>query len=108
MKRIPTALALGFAASIGVVVLAPPAQADTPGCVTKTEFRAVKKGDKKMRVHRIFDTRGEFADGFAGGYTRWYPSCRAVASGGSDAGAYVSYQWLKDGTFRVVEKRWVI
>jgi hypothetical protein len=42
----------------GVVLVGSPAQADTPGCVTKTEFRSVEHGWKKARVHRVFDTRG--------------------------------------------------
>jgi len=83
--------------------MAAPASADTPRCVTRNEFRQIETGMKKERVHRIFDISGQPAGGFAGGYTRWYASCRAVHSGGGDSGAGVSY----DGrTHRVVEKRW--
>lgn len=64
------ALAVG-----GVAVTAGPAAADTPGCVTKKEYRKVHRGMTKRRVHRIFDTRGWFADGGAGGYSRVYRSC---------------------------------
>ena len=32
--------------------------ADTPGCVTRAEFRAVHRGHKMARVHRKWDTRG--------------------------------------------------
>ena len=43
-----------------LVLVAPtsPADADTPGCVTRAELRAAKHGLPKPRVHNIFDTRG--------------------------------------------------
>lgn len=49
------------------VVAATPASADTPRCATHQEFQQVDDGMGKARVHRIFDIRGEFADGHAGG-----------------------------------------
>ena len=104
MRKILCAGLLSAAITTGaLVVTATPASADTPRCVTHKEYRQVHKGMKKSRVHRIFDIRGEFADGAAGGYTRWYPSCQAYRSEGSDAGAHVTYStW----TGRVLEKRW--
>jgi hypothetical protein len=59
----------------GIAVTAGSAAADTPGCVTKKEYRKVHKGMTKMRVHRILDTRGWFADGAGGGFSRAYLSC---------------------------------
>jgi hypothetical protein len=56
--------------SFGAVATAPAASAVTPGCVTRGEYRHVHNGYTKARVHRIFDTNGDFLDGFAGGYTR--------------------------------------
>jgi hypothetical protein len=35
------------------------AQADTPGCVTKTEFRNIHKPMLRKNVHNIFDTSGK-------------------------------------------------
>jgi len=40
------------------LAVAPPASADTPGCVTRSEFASVKVGMRKSRVHRVFDTAG--------------------------------------------------
>lgn len=45
--------------AVGGVLAAPmPAQADTPGCVVRAEFRRVHDGMPVARVHRIFDTAG--------------------------------------------------
>lgn len=55
MKKLLCALAFAVA-SIGVGV--PAAQADTPRCVTKAEYRQVHRGMAKGRVHRVFDVRG--------------------------------------------------
>lgn len=67
-------------------------------CVTRREFRKVKRGWKRTRVTRKFDTSGRFVDGFAGGYTRGYHKC----AGGR---AYVSYL-VRHHTARMAEKRW--
>lgn len=56
-------------------VAAPAAQADTPGCVTRGEYRRVHRPMTKKRVHRIFDHKGFFVDGGAGGYARSYRTC---------------------------------
>ena len=55
MKKYLSALAIGMAL---VTVVAPAAQADTPGCVTKGEFDRVHNGMRISRVHRVFDTAG--------------------------------------------------
>jgi hypothetical protein len=73
-----------LAASVAVLAggsafVAPAAHADTPGCVTQTEFAHVKKGWTKKRVHGVFDTIGKrqvISKG--GGYTieiRGYKTC---------------------------------
>ena len=71
------AVVTGLALAVGgVIVTAAPASADTPGCVTKKEYRRIHKGMTKKRVHRIFDTRRSwFAGGSAGVYKRTYQSC---------------------------------
>jgi len=103
MRKIAASLLAALAVVAGVTVAqAPVAEAAGRHCVTLREFHQVHRGMKKRRVHRIFDTRGEFADGFAGGYTRWYVSCMSVRAGGGDVGAYISYNGR---TRRVVEKR---
>src|SRR5262245_52026851 len=42
-----------------VLVAAPPASADTAGCVTRGEFQHVKQGMTKEKVRQIFDTPGK-------------------------------------------------
>ena len=100
-----TAALAGIAFAFSLFGAGVPASAHDGGsssCVTQHEWRHVKKGMRKARVHAIFDTRGVFADGFAGGYTRRYRPC--AWNGGTDVRLYVSY----DGrTGRVVEKRLV-
>jgi hypothetical protein len=43
------------------LVVAAPAQADTPTCVSRSEFRAVQKGWSITRVHRKLDVSGKQA-----------------------------------------------
>lgn len=50
------------------------------GCVTRAEYRRVKEGMRKARVHRIFDTRGRFVsrgfqNGVPGVLVRRYRPC---------------------------------
>ena len=48
---------------------------DSPGCVTRTEFRRVTRGQLLSRVHAALDTAGRFGDGAGGGYSRVYAKC---------------------------------
>ena len=92
IKKMAAALAATAVASFGVVALAPAASADTPGCVTRAEFRQVHKGMTKTRVHRVFDTSGRRqAIAHSGGYTseiRSYNPCSrySAVSLGFDSG----------------------
>jgi hypothetical protein len=74
-----------------------PASADTPGCVTRAEFRNVSEGMSKHRVHRIFDTRGE-----GSGYSRYYEKCRDKCGDLECRPALVTY----DGRGRLSDKLW--
>lgn len=58
----PSTLTVGLLAPLMLVVA--PAQADTPNCVTKAEFRAVKRDWSMQRVVNRFDVPGrqEFVD----------------------------------------------
>jgi hypothetical protein len=57
--RATVLLGTGAALALGSTVVAiTPASADTPGCVSKAEFRKVHKGMTRQRVQRIFDTKG--------------------------------------------------
>ncbi len=69
----------GAISSFGAVSLAPSASADTPGCVTRKEFKKVERGMSKNRVARIFDTKGRQSSSFRSGgdiyQTRKYNPC---------------------------------
>jgi hypothetical protein len=95
-------LALATVATLGHTAIdAPHAAADTPGCVTRSEFRQVHRGMPKSRVHRIFDTRGFADSGGAGGYTRVYLSCDGVHA------IYIEYNALSS-PHRLAGKRWTL
>ena len=82
---------LGLAGSLLAI---PTASADTPGCVTRAEYRKVQKGDTKARVHRIFDTTGHRETiAHSGRYRteiRSYDTCSPYSA--------VSIAWDKTGT----------
>ena len=58
-RTVGIAAAAAGIALTGAVALPPAASADTPGCVTRKEFRKVKMGMSKQRAHRIMDTAGQ-------------------------------------------------
>lgn len=96
---------LGATLTVGTLAgPAAPASADTPRCATFKEFRQIEGRMSKPQVRRIFDIAGQFADGAAGGYTRFYGSCQARRIGGGDGGAYITFHGDTD---RVVERRWI-
>lgn len=99
LKLIPLAAAIAAALALAGV-----AQADTPGCVTKSEYRHVHKGDSIRRVHRIFDTRGRLQEkGTSGGYPaklRIYKACRSAPY----PAVAVAYKKKADGVWRLVAK----
>jgi hypothetical protein len=98
-----TALALTAVIIVGSTVTASPAESHDGGassCVTQHEWLHAKPGMRRARVDAIFDTRGRFVDGFAGGYTHTYRPC--AWNGGTDVRLYVSYNGF---TRRMIEKR---
>ena len=75
MRRLSFAVVSAFAVAMPLMS-ASPASADTPGCVTKREFRGVEKGWSIERVHRRFDTAGRL-EFVSGAYkSREYRPCR--------------------------------
>lgn len=96
MKKCLT-LALATLALAGLAATVTPAvdvaQADTAGCVSKREFKNVKRGFTKKRVHRIFDTKGKQFSWFnVGGDTyesREYRAC--TVSFGIHGTVYMDY-----------------
>ncbi len=87
-----------------VMMTASPASADTLRCMTRAEYDHVSKGMRKVRVHRIFDTRGTFGDG-GGGYSRLYKECRKLPPG-DGCWATVEYSVSSAEVARVAGKRW--
>ena len=75
IRKFLIALVMAVVVSTNGVVNQSPAQADTPGCVTKREFLNTPRGTPIRRVHRIYDTHGWFIDGGAGGFARGYRFC---------------------------------
>lgn len=99
MKRaLSLILTLGIT-SAGLAVTAPAASADTPGCVSRAEFRRVEKTMQIARVHRIFDTSGKQTSVGFGYQSREYKACSDPKYGF----VYVDYQ-RRDGTWRVTSK----
>ena len=69
----------------------------TPGCVSGTEFRAIKDGMTMSRVHYIFGTSGWVTNRGSGGIGREYETC----AGDPDwSYADVDYEW-RNGAYRV-------
>lgn len=79
---------LALAAAAGMIATLAPATAaqaaDTPGCVTRAEYGAVKKGFTKARVANIFDVAGKRqAFATSGGFTseiRSYKTCQRFSA----------------------------
>lgn len=75
VRRFVVALVIAVVVSANGVISQSSVRADTQGCVTKREFRQAQRDTGIRRVHRIFDTRGWFIDGGAGGFVRGYKFC---------------------------------
>ena len=104
MKKHLVRVAL-FAAMTSPLALVSPASAgtDSPGCVTRAEYRAVSRGMTKTRVHGIFDTAGtRLAISSSGGYAaevRTYKVCRSPYSAVS-----ISFDKQPGGDFKLSAK----
>ena len=86
----------------GLVAVATPAGADTPGCVTRSEFRSVYRGMSKTRVQAIFDTDGtRQAISWSGGFAaevRSYRACSLYSV------VSIAYDKRPGGVFRLSAK----
>lgn len=100
MRHPLASFAVAVMATAEMVGFAAPASAHDHNCMSRTEYRKISKGMTKARVHRIVDTRGFFADGHAGGYTRGYLRCSRVDG---DATVYITYSAMRTA-HRVAEK----
>jgi hypothetical protein len=88
--------------SFGAVALAPAASADTPGCVTRPEFRQVYDHMTIKQVHAIFDTVGTVHRKYSNGHSRTYRVCNIYPE---DYSAVVRYMPMS-GQVMVIQKRW--
>lgn len=81
MKQILIGL-ITAAAVLSPTLSVPSAQADTPGCVTRHEFRRVDTsgGDAWTRKHvrRVFDTRGHVVSVGGNQVTLHYRTCAGI------------------------------
>jgi hypothetical protein len=99
-KRFISLVTAAILFGAGAVLISPPAQADSPGCVTKHEYQRTTRGTDVRTAHRIYDTNGRFLDGGAGGYARRYGFC-AKAQRQARANTFtVIYTWRSDGSVR--------
>ena len=89
------AVSLALASCLGVAGFGLPvaAAADTPGCVTKQEYRAAETGWKLTRTHHRFDTSGEQVDYYEGDPGTGAPErqTRAYDRCSGDAPVHVDY-----------------
>lgn len=94
-RKLVAAMMTGAMLSLGVVAFAPSASADTPKCVTRTEFQRVDFWDNKSHVHSVFDTIGHRAENDSYGETRQYRTCK----GGSRSYVTVDYKFARQGVW---------
>lgn len=80
LKKVAVVAAISALSSFGVQAINQAAQADTPDCVSKKEFLAVKEGMRKPHVNGIFDTRGRENKEYASATfeVRTYRTCPAM------------------------------
>src|SRR4051812_916295 len=101
MKKLLASAAV-LASATTPLVLAAPAQADTPGCVTRAEYRAVHKGYTVRHVRNIFDTWGHRdAISTSGGYgsqIRSYHTCSRYSA------VSISFSKNPGGLYRLAAK----
>lgn len=84
MKKFLAALAL---AGVGATLPSAPAQAGTPGCASKREFRSIHRGDSITLVANRFDATGRVEAEGSG--WRWM-EYRACSSGDWNVHVYYS------------------
>ena len=106
VDRLLNVAALVSACALTVGLAASPASAspDKRPCVTKPEYRQIKKGMTLVRVHDIFDTKGTILFQNPGAVTngaREYRSCRKSGLGAKVQIQYNNYA-TNGGPFRVV------
>lgn len=105
MRRLAAVIVL---AAVTALLPATPAVADTPGCVTRAEYRAISNGMLKVRVHNIFDTDGKRLYINRGQVTnegREYRVCGHPRRGGSHVQVQYNNYQANGGPLRVGRKQ---
>lgn len=98
MRKFIAALVLLLAGALVPAVVAAPVNADTPGCVSASEWDAVQRGWAMQSVHHVFDTVGQKIEGSNGYQTRKYPKCSTNGA----TNHYIWYKWHAD------VDRWIV
>ncbi len=98
MKKLLLAASVAVTAVVGTTSTT---HADTPGCVTLTEYRAAKPDMRKRRVDHIFDTTGTRKPGTS---KFVYKHCRP------DRQVVVTYRWASfvDGQRMIVVSKMIV
>jgi len=106
MKHLLTALAI--AVPVAIVGIPTSANADTPGCVTRAEYRAVSKGMTISKVASIFDTSGtrQAISTTSGGYASQVRSYKTCAAYSAVSIAYSRSGWGKPWKLSVKSAVW--
>ena len=101
-----TLLAASSLAVAAPVVLAAPAQAETPTCASKSEFRAVQKGWSITRVAHRFDIDGKQISYSSGDSSIDWPAyqSRTYKPCAKYSGIYVDFEKEAGDVWRVVSK----
>lgn len=110
MKRLALALAVASAFVALPVLATAPAAADTPGCVSRQEYRKIRDGMARGKVHNIFDTNGKSLfenSGAQHNSAREYRMCAAwrAATGNSKVQVQYNNYAANGGPQRVVHKQ---
>ena len=100
-SRLVVAIGAATFFAVPLVGAAPPAMADTPGCVSGAEYRRVHDGMTRGAVHRLFDTNGRnlFENpGVVHNSAREYRMCAAFRAATGDTKVQVQYNnYAADG-----------
>lgn len=98
MKRLALALAVASAFVALPVLATAPAAADTPGCVGRQEYRKIRDGMARGKVHNIFDTNGK-------SLFENFRSSAQLRAGVSNARSLESRYWQFEGSGAIQQLR---
>jgi hypothetical protein len=102
IKQVVVATVLGAS----TLVVAPPASADTPRCVNRSEFGSVRLGMMKHRVHAVFDTAGRRVSIATSSTGHYFSEIRTYRRCSRDSLFAVSWTKRPGGVWRM-DAKWV-